>query len=348
MTIDCPCCGYNTLTAAGNYEVCPICFWEDVPTDDIIMRITSNHVTLLQAQRNFLATGACEAEYVTLTRPPAATEHRQPDWQPLEQRLRQQQQRLVEPFLHYRQPLLTLLSPHITDELLYDIAMADYGMDVEQHLAGLRQIRMGEMLIPLAWEPREVLELIRWSEPDQPNSRWDRKGEGQSGHLQRAFACTALLLAAAVPENRNLLLGGENATIIQLIASLLTLDEAMQRAAARLLSERLLLLDLEDDDRPFFALGILLLAAALPKAEPAHLAELAVWVLEEEARCRDYLAHFAPWQRVTDHWLLGLTTFNLRDEVWQTLTARLLGAAIPTLPTALTTPLQTIVERIRG
>lgn len=348
MTVYCPCCGYNTLTAASNYEVCPICFWEDVPTTDIVMCITSNHVTLLQAQRNFLATGACEAEYVTLTRPPTATEQRPPDWQPLEQRLRQQQQRLVEPLLHYRTQLLTLLSPQITDELLSDIAMADYGMDVEQHLAGLRAIRMGDIPLPLAWEPREVLELVRWSEPDQPASRWDHKGVGRAGHLQRAFACTALLMAAAVPQNRNLLLGGENATLIQLIASLLTLEETMQHAGMRLLGERLLALDLEDGDRPFFALGLLLLAAALPKSEPTQLAELAVWVLAEEARCREYLALVAPWQQRSDRWLLGLTNFNSRHDAWEALTVRLLGIPLATLPPALAPPLQTIVERIQG
>lgn len=347
MTVYCPCCGYNTLTAVGNYEVCPICFWEDVPTDDIIMRITSNHVTLLQAQRNFLATGACEADYVNLTRPPTATEQRQPDWRPLEQRLRQEQQRVVAPFLHYRHELITLLSPLMSDDLLGYMAMTDYGMNVEQHLAGLRQIRLGEIPTPLCWEPLEVLRLVRWSEPDRAQSHWHPLAYGQSGHLSRAFACTALLMAMAIPENRTQLHEDDNSTIIQLVASLLTLPEAMQHAGARLLSERLLTLDWEDSNRPFFAMGLLLLAAALSKSEPTHLADLAVWVLAEEARCRDYLTHFALWQRVTDHWLLGLTTFNVRHEMWQALTVRLLGAAIPTLPSALATPLQTIVERIQ-
>jgi len=348
MTVYCPCCGYDTLTATGNYEVCPICFWEDVPAADITMRITSNHVTLLQAQRNFLATGVCEAEYVKLTRPPTAADHRPPTWQPLDQWLRQQQQTLLTPLLRYRQPLLGLLAPLINEEMLRTIADADYGMDVDAHLAALRRIHAGEMWTPLAWEPREVLELVRWSEPDDPTGHWNPKMMGQTGHLQRAFACTALLLAAALPENRTLLLGGENATIIQLIASLLTLAETMQRAGARLLSERLLALDLEDDDRPFFALGILLLAAALPDTEPAHLADLATWVLDEEARSRDYLTRFAPWQHLSDRWLLGLTNYNSCHDAWQAVTAPLLRAAIPTLPLALATPLQTIVERIQG
>lgn len=348
MTVYCPCCGYDTLTAAGNYEVCPICFWEDVPTADTIMRITSNHVTLLQAQRNFLTTGACEADYLKLTRPSTAADHRPSAWQPLDQRLRQQQQALLTPLLRFQQPLLTLLAPLITDEMLRTIADADYGMNIDAHLAALRRIHAGEIWAPLAWEPREVLELVRWSEPDDPNSHWNPKMMGQTGHRQRSFACTALLLAAALPENRPLLLGGENATIIQLIASLLTLDETMQRAGARLLSARMIDLDLEADDRPFFALGILLLAATLPDREPAHLADLAAWVLAEETRSRDKLTCFAPWQQLSDQWLLGLTNFNTCHDRWQTLTVRLLGDTIASLPSSRTTPLQTIVERMQS
>jgi len=348
MTVYCPCCGYNTLTAASNYEVCPICFWEDVPTTDLVMRITSNHVTLLQAQRNFLATGACEANYLKLTRPPTAADHRLPAWQPLDQRLRQQQQALLSPLLRFRQPLLTLLAPLITDEMLRTIADADYGMNIDAHLAALRRIHAGEIWAPLAWEPREVLELVRWSEPNDPNSHWNPKMMGHTGHLQRAFACTALLLTAALPENRTLLLGGENATIIQLIASLLILDESMQRAGARLLSTRMIELDLEDEERPFFALGILLLAAALPDREATHLADLAAWVLAEEARICDKLTCFAPWQQLSDQWLLGLTNFNTCHDRWQTLTVRLLGDLLPTLPPYLSPPLQTIVERMQS
>lgn len=347
MNVPCPCCGYDTLTAASNYEVCPICFWEDVPATDLIMRITSNRVTLLQAQQNFLAIGACEAEFRTLTRPPTAMDRRLPAWQPLAQQLRQQQQELLAPLLAYRTSLISLLSPQLTDEMLHYMATADYGMNVEQHLAALRQVRMGEIPAPMQWEPLEVLRLVRWSEPEQPSLTRHALGLGQSGHLQRAFACTALLLAGMMPENRNLAFEGDNSTLIQLVASLVTFNEAMQRAGARLLSERLLMLDLEDDARPFFALGILLLTAVLPQPDPAHLIALATWVLAEEARCRDYLMHAAPWQHVTDQWLLGLTNFNVRHEAWQALTVQILSAAAGQLSPTQTTPLLTIVDQIQ-
>ena len=122
----------------------------------------------------------------------------------------------------------------------------------------------------------------------------------------------------------------------------------MQRAGARLLSARMIDLDLEADDRPFFALGILLLAAILPDREPAHLADLAAWVLAEEARSRDKLTCFAPWQQLSDQWLLGLTNFNTCHDRWQTLTVRLLGDLLPTLPLSLSPPLQTMIERMQS
>ncbi|WP_208413300.1 CPCC family cysteine-rich protein [Xanthomonas campestris] len=27
----CPCCGRRTITELGNYEICPVCRWEDDP-----------------------------------------------------------------------------------------------------------------------------------------------------------------------------------------------------------------------------------------------------------------------------------------------------------------------------
>lgn len=250
--------------------------------------------------------------------------------------------------MRYRHTLLGHLAPLIDEGLLHSMAMADYGMEFDEYLAALRRIHAGDIPVPLHWVPGEVLALVRWSEPDQPNSRWDQKGAGYEGHLQRAFACTALLLAAAIPENRSLLLDTEQQTVISLIASLLTLDETFQRAGLRLLSERLRDLDLEDDDRPFFALGILLLAAALPDQEVATLNALGDWVIQEEARSREKLTYFAPWQRLTDQWLLGLTTFNLRHDLWHRVTVQVLSVALSTASFQTGTPLPTIIRRITG
>lgn len=29
--VECPCCGNRTISVLGDYEICPICLWEDDP-----------------------------------------------------------------------------------------------------------------------------------------------------------------------------------------------------------------------------------------------------------------------------------------------------------------------------
>src|SRR5262245_2436176 len=105
--------------------------------------------------------------------------------------------------------------------MLREIASADYGMDADAHLDALLRIRdRGEAPAPMNWEPKEVLELIRWSEPEDPN--WRPGGTGIRGHVMRAFVCAALLRAAPEPANHGYF-DGENQTIAQLLASALVL-----------------------------------------------------------------------------------------------------------------------------
>ncbi|MEZ4663519.1 MAG: CPCC family cysteine-rich protein [Caldilineaceae bacterium] len=345
MSVACPCCGYYTLIQPANYEVCAICFWEDIPASDVAMRMTSNRISLRQAQQNFMAFGACEAEYGELVRQPTAGDARITDWRPMEEHLRQQQHALLDRFVHHGEGLLEQLARFVHDGLLRSIAQADYGMNVDEHLAALRGIHAGKIPVPIAWEPREVLELVRWSQPDGPNGRWDGKDAGRDGHLQRAFACTALLLIANEPENSGRLMGSEKDSIIQLIGSVLALDLKLERPALRLLSECVLAIGLGDEELPFFALGILLLAATLPDIEPQHLGELGEWVIAEEARLRSEL--MPSWQPPADQWLLGLASYNSYQDAWQATTVNILEKAIPTLPSSVAVVLEAIVEQIK-
>ncbi len=96
--------------------------------------------------------------------------------------------------------LLEWLRPRIDDAMLREIAAADYGCDRELHLEPLLRIRDGRPPAYVsAWHPREVLELVRWSQPDDPH--WQPGGTGMRGHLMRAFACAVLLRSAVEPEN---------------------------------------------------------------------------------------------------------------------------------------------------
>ena len=62
----CPCCGFYTFDEKlnGNYDICPVCFWEDDPIqlEDNEYKGGANRVSLIQARHNFLLFGACEEE----------------------------------------------------------------------------------------------------------------------------------------------------------------------------------------------------------------------------------------------------------------------------------------------
>ena len=224
--------------------------------------------------------------------------------------------------------LLHLLRARVDDGMLREIARADYGMDEDEHLAALLPIRdRGEVPRAMGWEPKEVLELIRWSEPEDPE--WKPGSTGRRGHLMRAFACAALLRAAAEPGQ----IGyhcGENSTVAQLVASALALGPAVQGAAARFLAWRIPRLEPEDE-RPFFAFGLLVLATLLREGrlDDAALAAAADWVVAEEAEERAALGPCLPAN--PDGWLLGLTWHNQKDAVWRSLAERL-GREAETMP----------------
>jgi hypothetical protein len=60
--LQCPCCDYYTLSSRGNYDICPICFWEDdgVDLDDLDSYSGPNHMTLKEGRENFKSFGACD------------------------------------------------------------------------------------------------------------------------------------------------------------------------------------------------------------------------------------------------------------------------------------------------
>lgn len=63
----CPCCDYFSLSSDEDYEICPICFWEqdyfDIELPDEIS--SANHgLTIREARANFRSIGACCSEMV--------------------------------------------------------------------------------------------------------------------------------------------------------------------------------------------------------------------------------------------------------------------------------------------
>ena len=75
---DCPCCRYKTLNGRGNYQICPICFWEDDGQDDQdadLVRGGPNYEWSLTAAREYFRLhGACRPEDIGKTRLPTDEE----------------------------------------------------------------------------------------------------------------------------------------------------------------------------------------------------------------------------------------------------------------------------------
>lgn len=87
----CLCCGNLTLAARAEYDICPVCFWEDdaylmldgdemrflyyeqkpLPEDLLNLRSGANHgLTLKEGQQNYKAFGACKKEMIPHVRKP--------------------------------------------------------------------------------------------------------------------------------------------------------------------------------------------------------------------------------------------------------------------------------------
>jgi hypothetical protein len=82
----CPCCGYRVHEAPGEYEICPICYWEDDPVQLRWPQYPggANHETLIEAQRNFRTIGASEERVAHLTRDPVDGETVDPGFRPVD------------------------------------------------------------------------------------------------------------------------------------------------------------------------------------------------------------------------------------------------------------------------
>ena len=197
----------------------------------------------------------------------------------------------------------------IDEDMLKEIAEADYAQDVAEHLASLKPIWEGGELTALGhWSPKEVLQLIRWSEPEDPD--WKPGSTGLRGHKMRAFSC-AVLLATPIFEP-------DKETLIQMVDSVFLLGSEAEEATARFLVWRIDTLEREED-RPFFAFALAAIAQSL--IEPLSTSQeqdLAEWVACEESSERAYLAGYDGSYR-TSPWLFGLSYSNMLHGRWQAL-----------------------------
>jgi hypothetical protein len=192
-------------------------------------------------------------------------------------------------------------------------------MSVDVHLRELKTIRDdGIIARPLKWEPREVLSLNRWSEPDE-----DRPDEGEipgiPGHWARAFCCAVLIRAYGDVETREIEHSGYSASIIMLLESLRRLDAGLEREAMSALAwfiDRLQTSNEDgvDDEVAFAGVGLLALAVRARGTVPdATLLDLARWLIVQEQRAFDYWG--AGVGDFPKHWLFRTSHF-MKPEKW--------------------------------
>ena len=229
---------------------------------------------------------------------------------------------LLAPFNPDRLALLAWLQPLITDSLLYEIAAADYGYKSDEHLEALRPIR-DEFVIPvsLGWFPGEVLELIRWSEPQK--AAWKPGLNGMEGHLIRLFAAGVLLISWGYPENKSYS-EDESDTVIQLVESAIEMGQEATDKALQLLAWRIAGVTPTYKQRPFFALAILLLTVTSYRQKDGPLLKrLAEWVIDEEDHIRQKVLEYETSSEVY-RWLFGLDCYALLGDKWINLSRQIL------------------------
>lgn len=196
--------------------------------------------------------------------------------------------------------LLRIVSSHVDDEMLREIAAADYGTRVDEHLAPLKALR-DTGSFPESWRswcPMEVVELIRWSQPDDPN--WRPGRHGPRGHWMRAFATLCILRyrgqRGGEIEYENTLAD----SLAPLVVSLAALNEGLGSELAGFCAWLASRFD-EDvvvEDAPTLAAAILIAALQLGFAMPSDMAEELALSAAEAAQDREdgYWLYEKPWK----------------------------------------------------
>lgn len=209
--------------------------------------------------------------------------------------------------------LFDLLLPLIDQWMLQEIARADYGKEVEQHLAPLKHFHDTREPMILEWHPAEVLELIRWSQPEDPN--WKPGGQGRYGHLLRAFACSALLRSYVREENHTRW-NSFNETAVQLADSLRVLGTDFVAAGVSFFAwcvQSLTRLDEEGIEGPFLGLALLSLAVEVPTLPDKAIIDLCRWIDET---VEALLPSKQWWATRRMNWLLSTNHHNGRNSRW--------------------------------
>lgn len=74
----CPCCGSRTVGERAEYEICPVCFWEDDGQDDndadVVRGGPNQELSLTAARENYKRFGAANPSDLAHVCPPTKEE----------------------------------------------------------------------------------------------------------------------------------------------------------------------------------------------------------------------------------------------------------------------------------
>ncbi|MBW7877625.1 MAG: hypothetical protein H3C47_16735 [Candidatus Cloacimonetes bacterium] len=208
-----------------------------------------------------------------------------------------------------RRSAVDFLKNLIDEDMLREICEADYAQYVTEHFLALKPIWEGNDWTELDYLiPMEVLELIRWSEPEVPE--WKPGSVGIRGHKMRAFSCSVLLATSNFEPDQN--------TLIQMLDSVSVIGQQAEEAGARFLVWQLDRMGL-DECRPFFVLGLAaMIQSVLNPISLEMEKDLAEWIISQESEIRAYLTGFRESYKVAP-WLFGLSFHDLRVKRWEAL-----------------------------
>lgn len=72
MKLACPCCEYLTLPDRNQYDICPVCFWED--DGDHPKSAANDDLTISEGKVNYQLYGAMQERFQKHVRPPLPDE----------------------------------------------------------------------------------------------------------------------------------------------------------------------------------------------------------------------------------------------------------------------------------
>ncbi len=222
-----------------------------------------------------------------------------------------------------RDAVIDLLLPHLTQDLLWEIALQDPPTEAEvrRHLQALAHIRDTRQ-VPgdLDWNPAEVCNLLRWSDSVAP-----------ADCRMSLFTSWILVCAYVQPASakNGYVDDGDAHAIARLLMSATVLGSDYVRETSRFMAWAYGQLRLQAQHRswcrPLYLLSVFLLLARLPDRQPQVLRPI-IEVLAVERAALMQQPTLTVWTDSPATWLLGMETdYNGLYSRWIALTE----AAIP-------------------